>query len=326
MISDLLESFAGLPVTDFAECGTDATDLPPADAVAWRLASDFDEERTFEQLWREFLERVPADRIRAVVIGGWWGDGEYESVRPVLDLLTESAGRLPALRSLFIGDVTAEQCELSWLEMADVSPVVEAYPLLEEFGVRGCGYGGDDGGLAFSPVRHERLRTLRFESGGLPASIVRAVCDSELPRLEHLALWLGVDQYGGDATIADLAPLLAGDRFPELRHLGLQNSEIQDEIATAVAAAPVVAQLASLDLSMGTLTDAGAEALLAGQPLTHLMLLDLHHHYLGEKLAQRMRDALEPRGVEVNLSEQQQAQRWDWDESNEEHRYVAVSE
>ncbi|MDX3228475.1 STM4015 family protein [Streptomyces sp. ME19-01-6] len=326
MISELLESFAGLPVADFAGSGTDATDLPPADAVAWRLASDFGEDRTFEQLWREFLETVPADRIRAIVIGAWWGEGGYENVRPVLDLLTESAGRLPALRSLFIGDVTGEQCELSWLEMADVTPVVEAYPLLEEFVVRGCGYGGPEEALAFRPVRHERLRRLRFESGGLPASVVRAVCDSELPRLEHLALWLGIDQYGGDATLADLAPLLAGGRFPELSHLGLQNSEIQDEIAAAVAAAPVVAQLTSLDLSMGVLTDVGAEALLGGQPLTHLMLLDLHHHYLSEKLAQRVRDALESSGVEVDLSEQQRAQRFEWDDSNEEHRYVAVSE
>ncbi|MDW6058773.1 STM4015 family protein [Streptomyces sp. FXJ1.4098] len=320
MISEYLETFAGLPVTDFAECGTD---LPPADAVAWRLASDFDEERTFEQLWREFLETVPADRIRAIVIGGWWGDGEYESVQPVLDLLTESAGRLPALRSLFIGDVTAEQCELSWLQMADVSPVVEAYPLLEEFVARGCGYRGDDGGLAFSPVRHERLRTLRFESGGLPASIVRAVCDSELPRLEHLALWLGVDHYGGDATIADLAPLLAGGRFPELRHLGLQNSEIQDEIATAVAAAPIVAQLASLDLSMGILTDAGAEALLEGQPLTHLKALDLHHNFFSEAMEQRLRDALEPSGVQLDLSEKGDE---DDDGEGEVWRYTAVAE
>ncbi|MEU9796848.1 STM4015 family protein [Streptomyces sparsogenes] len=324
MISENLESFAGLPVADFATSGTDATDLPPADSVAWRLGFGWDDEPPFERLWRDFLETVPADRVRAIVIGAWWGDGEYDTVRPVLDLLVESAGRLPALRSLFLGDVTAEECELSWLEMTDVTPVVEAYPLLEEFVVRGCGYGGDDGGLSFRPVRHERLRTLRFESGGLPADIVRAVCESELPRLEHLALWLGVEHYGGDATLADLAPLLAGGRFPALRHLGLQNSEIQDEIAAAVAAAPVVAQLSSLGLSMGTLTDAGAEALLAGQPLTHLKALDLRHHYLSEELARRIREALEPSGVEVDLSEPQEVRRWG--NSDEEFRYVAVSE
>jgi hypothetical protein len=252
MIDDYLESFAGLPVANYSsgDTGTDAADLPPADSVAWRIDANWDDRHPFTELWAEFLDTVAADRVRAVVIGTWWGNGGYSEVRPVLDALIASADRLPALRGLFLADVGSEQCEVSWLKMDDVTPVLEAYPLLEEFVVRGCG----SGGLAFRPVRHERLRVLRFESGGLPGEIVRAVGASELPRLEHLALWLGVEEYGGDATVADLAPVLSGARLPELTHLGIQDSEIQDEIAAAVAAAPVVAQLASLGLSMGTLS------------------------------------------------------------------------
>ncbi|WP_055557437.1 STM4015 family protein [Streptomyces sp. NBRC 110028] len=322
MIDDYLESFAGLPVTDYtgADTGADASDLPPADAVAWRISACDD--RPFAELWAKFLDTVAADRLRAVVIGSWWGDGDYSEVRPVLDALIASADRLPALRGLFLADVMPEECELSWLRMDDVTPVLEAYPLLEEFAVRGCG----SGGLAFRPVRHERLRALRFESGGLPGEIVRAVGASELPRLEHLALWLGVEEYGGDATVADLAPVLSGARFPRLTHLGLQDSEIQDEIAAAVASAPVVAQLTSLALSLGTLGDAGAESLLTGQPLTHLRALDLHHHYLSDAMMRRVCDALEPSGVEVNVAEQEEPE---WDGGNdgeEEYRYVAVSE
>ena len=132
-------------------------------------------------------------------------------------------------------------------------------------------------------------------------------------------MWLGVEEYGGDATVADLAPLLSGGRFPALRHLGLQNSEIQDEIAAAVASAPVVAQLDSLALSMGALTDEGAAALLDGQPLTHLKRLDLHHHYLSDAMMRRVCDALEPSGVAVDVSEQEKAE-------EKEGRYVAASE
>ena len=44
-----------------------------------------------------------------------------------------------------------------------------------------------------------------------------------------------------------------------------------------------MARLKTLDLSMGVLSDVGAEALLAGQPLTHLRRLDLHHHFLSAK-------------------------------------------
>ncbi|MFD7503577.1 STM4015 family protein [Streptomyces sp. NPDC059850] len=325
MIGNYLDSFIGLPVSHFsgADSVADVTDLPSADSVAWRIDSGWNDGNPFTEVWTEFLDIVAADRVRAVIVGSWWGSEDYSTVRPVLDALIASADRLPALRALFLADVMSEECELSWLPMDDVTPVLEAYPLLEEFTVRGCGMGD----LAFRPVRHERLRSLRFESGGLPGEIVRAVGASELPRLEHLALWLGVEQYGGDATVADLAPILTSGRFPALRHLGLQDSEIQDEIAAAVASAPVVAQLTSLDLSMGTLGDEGAAALLDGQPLTHLDRLDLHHHYLSDAMTRRVCDALAPSGVEVDVSEQEETEIWDdLSDGEEEFRFVAVSE
>ncbi|MBZ9637970.1 STM4015 family protein [Streptomyces sp. PSKA30] len=315
--ADHFETFQGLPVHTLP--GPRQERLPDADSVAWRL--DCGWETPFAELWRSFTDRVPSTDVRALVIGPWWDD-EYSDLRPALELILADAERFPALRALFLADVTGEECEISWLQLTDVTPVLEAFPLLEEFGVRG----GDSQGLgeeplSLRPVRHDTLRVLRFESGGLPGHVVRAVGACELPALERLELWLGVSQYGGDTTIADLAPLLAGGRFPALRHLGLQDSELQDEIAAAVASAPVVAQLESLSLSMGTLTDTGAEALLQGQPLTHLKRLDLHHHFLSEAVADRVRTALGPAGTEVDLSEHQ-ANRW----GDEEWRYVAVSE
>ncbi|MFH8366975.1 STM4015 family protein [Streptomyces sp. NPDC018031] len=326
MISDYLGSFGDLPVTDFLHCvENDPAALPAADAVAWRIAIDYDTERPFAEVWRQFLDTVAPEEVRALVIGAWWDD-EYVPIQPVLDLLVAAAPRLPALRALFLADVTAEECEVSWLQMSDVTPVLEAFPELTEFVARGCGYNEPGENLALRPVRHERLRTLRLESGGLPGEVVRAVSASDLPALEYLELWLGVDQYGGDATVADLAPVLAGARLPALRRLGLMNSEIQDEIAAAVAAAPVVARLDVLDLSMGILTDTGAEALLAGQPLTHLSRLDLRHHYLSDAMMARLREALEPAGVEVELSGQEKPHTWEFRGEVRESRYVAVSE
>jgi hypothetical protein len=73
---------------------------------------------------------------------------------------------------------------------------------------------------------------------------------------------------------------------------------------------------------MGVLTDAGAEALLSGQPLTHLKQLDLHHHFLTDAMVQRLREDLEPAGVELDLSEQETPEGYDgrvW-------HYVAVAE
>ncbi|MFI6079944.1 STM4015 family protein [Streptomyces sp. NPDC051217] len=317
---DHFEEFHGLPVLTLPRDEVPAPGpLPEPDAVAWRLDCGWEEEWTFPKLWAHFTHVVDTERVRALVIGPWWC-GEYSELAPALELIVADAARFSALRALFLADVVGEECEVSWLRMNDITPAVEAFPLLEEFGVRGCGDTYRDGDLRLRPVKHDRLRVLRFESGGLPGAVVRAVGASELPALEHLELWLGVDEYGGNATVADLAPLLDGGRFPRLRHLGLQNSEIQDEIAGAVAAAPVVAGLESLALSMGTLTDAGAEALLAGQPLTHLAELDLRHHYMSPPWRTRIEEALEPHGVRVELAPS------DGIDEDDEWRYVAVSE
>ncbi|MFD8706460.1 STM4015 family protein [Kitasatospora sp. NPDC059648] len=320
-VSHHLERFHELPIHDFApDAAPDAASTeapaarprPAADTVAWRLSVDWDTKQDFDHVWRSFLRSVDPAEVRALVIGPWWDHRGYVSVRATMETITAAADRLPALEALFLGDVTFDECEISWMEMDDVTPLLTALPQLTSLAVRG----GMD--LALQPVRHERLRALRFESGGLPATVVRAVSGSELPALERLELWLGVDEYGGDTTLDDLAPFLDGSRLPKLRHLGLQNSEFQDEIAAALAHAPVVARLESLGLSMGVLSDEGATALLEGQPLTHLRALDLHHHYLTEEMQQRLRQALP--GVELDLSEAEDAG------EDDEDRYVAVAE
>ena len=317
-----LNSFAGLPVVDFGEpygrlewnAAADAPTEPAA--VAWRVSAweedehwDKDVSPAFLGAFEAFLSSPVAPVATALVIGSW-GYAAMNSVP--LGAICDAAPRLPALRHLFIGDILSEECEISWIKQGDVSPVFEAYPRLHTLRVRGA----ED--LALRPLRHDTLRELAFESGGLPALIVRAVGECDLPELRHLELWLGTDNYGGDATVEDLAPILSGARLPALTYLGLRDAEIADLVAAAVAGAPVVARLQTLDLSLGMLSDIGGSALLAGQPLTHLRRLDLHHHYLSEALVARLTGELEPAGVEVDLSERLQ--------EDAEDRYIAVAE
>ncbi|WP_405386839.1 STM4015 family protein [Streptomyces sp. NBC_01102] len=316
------DAFHGLTVLTLPVPGEDPVPggLPAADSVAWRLECGW-KGLTFPELWQHFLGSVDPTRVRALMIGPWWQE-DYTPFAPVVERIVADAHRFPALRALFLADVVGEECEVSWLEMCDITPLIDAFPLLEELTVRGCGdSGSEEEKLRLRPVRHGSLKSLRFESGGLPGHVVRAVGASELPALERLELWLGVDWYGGDTTVDDMRPVLSGAAFPRLRHLGLQNSDIQDEIATAVASAPVVAQLESLSLAMGTLGDEGAQALLDGQPLTHLTSLDLHHHYLTGPLVSRIQDLCDRAGVKVGLEEAD-----DWDPTDDEPRYVAVSE
>ncbi|MFI1166881.1 STM4015 family protein [Streptomyces sp. NPDC020801] len=309
-----LTRFHGLPVHSFpGRAGERRQPEPAPAAAAWKLTADW--EQSFEGLWRRFLDEVRTEEVTALVVGAWWQEWDEDGIGPVLDLLTSEAHRLPRLAAVFLGDVESEESELSWIKQGDVTRVLRAWPRLRELGVRGS----ED--LLIEPLRHDGLRTLRVESGGLPPEPVRALGACEFPALRHLELWLGTTWYGGDCTADDVEPLLtAAGNWGGLRYLGLRNSDIQDDIAGAVAAAPVVAGLESLDLSMGALSDEGGTALLSGRPLTHLGSLNLAHHFMSDRLAHRLRDTLEPHGVSLDLTPARRQKH------RPETRHVAVGE
>lgn len=309
-----VERFYGLPVYNFPPYA-DPADLPPADAVAWRLHREpYDAEEDADACWKRFTEFVELEKVRAIVFGQPWYDGDGGMSD---DDLINLASRLTGLEALFLGDLEDEQAMLSTIYLGDVAPILAAFPGLRELALRG----GD--GLDFPVSGHEQLRVLRVESGGLPPHAAEQIAAAQLPSLERLELWLGDENYGGGVTVEQLAPLLTGEGKPALRHLGLQNSFIQDELAAAIASAPVVPRLTSLSLSMGTLSDAGVEALLQGQPLTHLRELDLSFHFISHEMMLRIWTALEPAGVRVDLTSKHQREPDDWDEDG---RYIAASE
>ena len=144
------------------------------------------------------------------------------------------------------------------------------------------------------------------------------VAAAELPELEHLELWLGTANYGGIENPDSLKPLLAGDRFPKLRYLGLRDSEIADAIAQLVADAPLLDSLQVLDLSLGTLSDAGAKALVASAKIRGLQTLDIHHHYVSPAMVRQLQQL----GIDVDASEPKEPEKY----NGEEYRYVALSE
>ncbi|MFD5315258.1 STM4015 family protein [Streptomyces sp. NPDC127098] len=320
-IGNHLPDFHGLPVFDFPDSVKgegDATGLPAPESVAWRVAVEaYESQEEWEDAFARFLAAVDTTRVRALVVGAW-SDVYDTGPEAVIEAIVAARDRLPALRGLFLADITFEESEISWITQGTVTPLLDAFPELEEFAVRG----GNQ--LEFPATRHERLRRLTIETGGMPVGVVRGVAASDLPALTHLDLWLGTSDYGGDAEVGDLAPILAGTRLPALTHLALRNSEIQDDICAALASAPVVAGLEALDVSMGVLTDDGAAALLTGQPLTHLRTLDMHHNYLSEAMRTRLRESLEPAGVSLDLSDDGASSTDDG--NGDVWRYVAVGE
>jgi hypothetical protein len=305
MFSEHLGTFGGKSVVDFQLGG--GFESPERNVP--RLRVEYDAEETAVDLLRDLLATGVADRLTGLVIGAW--SGEMYDVAPtdIIAAMVAAADQLPSLAALFLGDVTYEENEISWIHQTDLSPLWEAFPRLEIFGARGSQ------GLSLGKLHHDRLTSFTIESGGLPRSVVQEVGKSQLPELEHLELYLGTSNYGGDATIDDLEPILAGQLFPKLKYLGLRDSEIADDVAKAVAKAPVLERIEVLDLSLGTLGDEGAKALLESPAVKQLKKLDLRHHYMSDKIMRRF-SAL---GVVVDVSEAA-------GEGEADDRYVSVGE
>jgi hypothetical protein len=332
-----ITEFAGLPVVEFVNLDTLAQEYPEPvqphglldaalkdpGSIAWRLRMEEPGGEQLEDLsayLERFTREVDPAAIRALVIAhipieDYWFESEE-----VRDRLVALAPRLPNLRSLFFGEVLQEESEVSWISHGDFASLFAAFPELTEFFVRGTG------DLRLRIGRHENLRRLTVQTGGLPGQVVRDVAASDLPALEHLELWLGVAGYGNDTTTEDLAPVLSGEAFPRLRSLGLRNAQNTGVWVRAVAEAPVVSRLHTLDLSLGTLGDEDAQVLLDAPALRGLTKLDLHHHYLSEEAAERVRAEFTAAGVEVDVSDPQEPE---IDEDGEEtivYRYPAVGE
>ena len=173
-------------------------------------------------------------------------------------------------------------------------------------------------GLRLRVDSHASLRTLIIETGGMSKALLDDLASFSCPALTHLELWLGDEQYGWDGTVDDLLPLLRRTKYPSLRHLGLRNSEITDDIAVAIAESDILPQLDVLDLSLGTLGDYGAKALLDCAAVSQLDKLDLHHHYMSPEIRDRFLEF----GPEVVLFDRL------FEEDDEEgvRRYVAIVE
>lgn len=281
MYSENLEDFAGLPVVDFE----DESSWRGADK-SYRLREEYDDERKITDRLNDLLAIPESSQLRSLVIGAWSGACEGDDAKAIVAELANVSERLPQLRALFLGEMTYEECEISWINQADIGPILQAYPQLEELRVRG------GTGLATSSRNHQFLRTLAIETGGLPSSFLRDLFECDFPALEHLELLLGEENYGFDGSVEDLQPLLAGELFPNLKYLGLMNADIANDIAAVIVNSPIVERIDVLDLSMGNLDDEGSRSLLGLASFKNLKQLNLSHHYVSEPVVAELQSTL----------------------------------
>jgi photosystem II stability/assembly factor-like uncharacterized protein len=241
--------------------------------------------------------------------------GIVQTVDNSYDAIIREIGRRarPALRTLFLGDFHSEQTEISWSDLGDATKLCGACNRLEKLTLRSGSMNlGKPGQLVFP-----HLRQLSVITGGLPRDNLKAIEKAHLPSLESLTLYFGTDNYGCNIKRKDVEPLLASDRFPRLSRLGLCNSELADELCQVLHLSPLVAQVRVLDLSMGTLSDAGANALMTfAKGLAHLETLDVSENYISPAVLKQLAKALPKTKV---ITGDQRGDQF-------ERRYVSVSE
>ncbi len=254
------------------------------------------------------LDLPQAKNIQQVSVGyieEWAETDTYEEAIAVI----ADRGPLPGLKNLFVGDFHQDQTEISWVDLGAVDALLKAAPNMTEMTLRG-------GGIEIGKLEHDKLQKLTIETGGLPGDSMAAIGKAKLPQLKELEVWFGSSEYGFEGDIQNLRGLLGGQDFGALKRLGLQNAEFTDDVVPMVLNSRLLGQLDSLDLSMGTLSDAGAQALIDNKnKLAHLKTLNVDDNFVSDGMIAKLQGAFGDRVTAKNQKE-------DWDEQ----KYVSVGE
>lgn len=266
------------------------------------FAPSYEPEASVPEQLEQLAKSPDIAKLDTLVIGSWT-DCYENSCEKILDKLIELKGQLSGLRHLFIGDMDMEDCEMSWINQTDYSDFWAHFQALESFGVRG------GQGLILGEINLPNLKNLVIETGGLNGDAIDDICNSDLPNLEHLELWLGTDEYGCTVKVEQLQPILEG-KFPNLEYLGLKNYDEQDALAKNLQGASVLGYIDILDISMGVLKDEGAEALYNNEALLNLQHLNCRHHFISNDWMEKLRTKFARQNI--NLDDQEDSDDGEW--------------
>ncbi len=221
----------------------------------------------------ETLLRHPSGRFLTELVFGFNNDPNED---PLDDLIGILAKKAPAtIRKLHFGDfVYPDETEMSWYHVGKLGKVWKAVPQLQTLIVQG-------GDFELGTIELPEVLRAEFRTGGLSAASAKAIAKAVWPKIEHLEVWYGDDNYGGTAKVADVMALLDRRDLLRLTSLGIKNTQFTDELCGVLAAGELLPQLTRLDLSMGVMTDEGAELLATRKDaFKHLAELDVSRNYL----------------------------------------------
>ena len=241
-----------------------------------RLSHDEDQEpKKLESTLTEILGQVldhPSGRYIVEVAFHGNGNLNDDNLQPLIDKLAEKAP--PTIRKLTLGDNIDQ---ISWHHVGSLAGLWPSVPHLKTLEIETGELEVGEPGQLNAPA----LERAVFVTGGMSPSCARGIATAQIPNIQHLEIYYGDPNYGGNATVDDVTPLLDRSDLTKLRYLGLKNSMFANEIARLVGNAKVIKGLETLDLSLGAMTDEGAKFLAeSAAGLAHLKTLNLTRNFL----------------------------------------------
>lgn len=237
-----------------------------------RLSHDSYSDGAFDGSTADILTAVlkhPSARYVAELAFQSNGDPNEDDLQTIIDAI--AAAKPASVRKITFGDNVDQ---ISWHHTGNLGDLWPALPNLRVLEI-------ETGEFEVGKLVAPKLERAIFITGGLSQSCGADLARAEFPNIQHLEIYYGDENYGAGCSIAEVAPLLARTDLTKLTYLGLKNSEFSDAIAAALGDAPILKTLKTLDLSLGTLTDAGVDALVAHRAaLAHLECLDLTRNFL----------------------------------------------
>jgi uncharacterized protein (TIGR02996 family) len=199
-------------------------------------------------------------------------DFSENSYAKIATLLAKKAR--PSLRKLILGDFYYEETELNWSTTGKLEPMYPALRSLESLTLR-------SGKINVGAIDLPNLRELRIIGGGLDKKSLANICAAKWPKLETLNIQLGDE---GGIKLEHIRGILDGKVAPHIKHLGLGNSTIAAQICDALWQSKIAGQLESIDMALGTMTDADANTLARNRAaFKKLKTIDVAANYLTNK-------------------------------------------
>ncbi|MCL2388280.1 MAG: STM4015 family protein [Defluviitaleaceae bacterium] len=274
---------------------------------------------TVTKLAEEILNDPELPNVKSIVIGMW--NHEIGDTPPdeILEMMVANKEKFQHVESLYVGAMSFEENEISWIVQGDYEDLLNALPNLKSLKIKGSNE------LDLGKIDHKNLEKLQIKTGGLPEYVMSSLKSANLPNLKKLILYLGVEDYGYDCKLLDFEALASKSLFPNLNVLGFVNGEEQDELVRIILESDLLPQLKTIRVSCGCLTDKGGQLILdaaAAGKLDNLQKLNAKYHYMSDEMMEKLK-ALP---FKVKVGDQQEREEGDDDDDDYTGMWPMITE